>query len=156
LRAVASFCGHRGALVNRFPDSSHSLWVLSAASQGNTFGHHRQFRSEAGHDELDDFAMRNLRQNFSHSFTDVYGDALINLGNHDSIALPGVVRASATTDAGGAVYRTSGRLPIALCMTPRQPKPFNATSWRMTPRLAIANNANRSTERRPVDWVFDA
>jgi hypothetical protein len=64
--------------------------------------------SEAGSDELDHFAMRKLRQNFSHSFT------------------------------------------------PRRPKHFNATSLSMPPRLAIANNANRSTERRPVDWVFDA
>jgi hypothetical protein len=82
LRAVASFCGHRGALVNRLPDFSR--------------------------DELDHFAMRKLRQNFSHSFT------------------------------------------------PRRPKHFNATSLSTPPRLAIANDANRSTERRPVDWVFDA
>jgi hypothetical protein len=99
-RAVASFCGHRGALVNRLPDFSHSVWVLSPASLGIT--------SEAGSDELDHFAMRKLRQNFSHSFT------------------------------------------------PRRPKHFNATSLSMPPRLAIANDANRSTERRPVDWVFDA
>jgi hypothetical protein len=109
LRAVASFCGHRGALVNRLPDFSHSVWVLSPLPHGaSLLATIANFDPKQESDELDHFAMRKLRQNFSHSFT------------------------------------------------PRRPKHFNATSWSMTPRLAIANNANRSTERRPVDWVFDA